>query len=259
MNKNNSLSAIIISKNEEEKIGDCLNSLSWADEIIVVDNDSIDKTRGIAKKHGAKIIKYKKGNFSSWRNKGAEEARSDWLLYVDADERVTPLLRKEIKEIVYSQQTTDYCAYAIPRRNIILGKELKHGGFGKFDYVKRLFRKDKFKKWTGELHEEPFFEGELGHLKNKLVHIKAQTLFEMVEKTNEWSEIEAKLMLKANHPSMNILRFFSAMFREFWFRIVKKKAFLDGTVGMIHGLYQVFSRFVSYAKLWEMQHARSNL
>lgn len=252
------LSAIVISKNEEKKIGDCLKSLSWADEIVVVDSGSTDKTIDIAKKHGVKIVKYNKGSYSSWRNKGAGEARGDWLLYVDADERVTPLLRKEIKEII-GQENLDYSALAIPRRNIILGKELKHGGFGKFDYVKRLFRKDKFKKWTGELHEEPSFEGKLGHLKNKLVHIKAQTLFEMVEKTNEWSEIEAKLMLEANHPSMNILRFFSAMFRELWFRIVKKKAFLDGTTGIIHGLYQVFSRFVSYAKLWERQYARSNL
>ena len=75
----------------------------------------------------------------------------------------------------------------------------------------------------------------------------------MVEKTNDWSEIEAKLMFEANHPPMNIPRFFSAMFREFWLRMVKHKAFLDGPKGIIYAIYLVFSRFISYAKLWERQ------
>ncbi len=75
----------------------------------------------------------------------------------------------------------------------------------------------------------------------------------MVEKTNKWSEIEAKLMYDANHPRMNIIRFFTAMSREFWLRMIKYKAFLDGAEGTIYALYQVWSKFISYAKLWEMQ------
>ncbi len=254
------ISVIIIAKNEEKKIGDCLESVKWADEIIVVDSGSEDETVDIAKKHGARVVRHTKGGFSDWRNRGAKEAKGDWLLYVDADERVTPELRREIQSVT---QKSLYNAYAIPRKNIVLGKELTHGGFGKFDYVKRLFKRDKLKKWTGQLHEEPNYsyegkittgkKGELGHLRNKLIHIKAQALSEMVRKTNEWSEIEAKLMYEADHPPMNVPRFFSAMFREFWFRMVKKKAFLDGSIGIIHAFYQVFSRFVSYAKLWEMQ------
>ncbi len=256
------ISAIIIAKNEEKRIGDCLKSIKWVDEIIVVDNGSTDKTVAIAKKQGAKIIGVSKATFSDLRNKGIKEAKGNWLLYVDSDERVTPSLRREISQLI-SKPVSQYSAYAIPRKNIVLGKELKHGGFGKFDYVKRLFKKDKLKKWTGDLHEEPNYlhkgrltigrENELGHLKNKMTHIKAKTLSEMVEKTNTWSEIEARLMFEAGHPPMNIPRFLSAMFREFWFRMIKKKAFLDGSIGIIHGLYQVFSRFVSYAKLWEMQ------
>lgn len=260
MVKSKLISVIIIAKNEEKKIEKCLESIKWADEIVFVDSGSIDKTIDYAKKYTSIIYKYKNGSYSDWRNKGLKESVGKWVLYVDADERVTTELKNEVLKTI---RNAKYNAYAIPRKNIVLGKELKHGGFGGYDYVKRLFKREKLKKWTGELHEEPHFlhkgklttgkKDELGHLKNKLIHIKARTLGEMVDKTNEWSEIEAKLMYDAGHPRMNIIRFFSAMFREFNFRMIKKKAFLDGSIGIIHALYQVWSRFVSYAKLWELQ------
>jgi glycosyltransferase involved in cell wall biosynthesis len=256
------ISVVIIAKNEEEKIWDCLKSVGWADEVVLIDSGSIDKTKDIAKKYGAKIFDVKGGSYDKWRNEGLKKAKGDWILYIDADERVTPALQEEIVQLLDGSMI-EYGAYAIPRRNIVLGNELKHGGFGGYDYVKRLFKREKLKRWVGKIHEEPEFyykgkltigkEGELGHLKKKLIHIKAQTLFEMVEKTNKWSDIEAKLMFDANHPKMNIPRFLTAMTREFWFRFVRKKAFLDGGVGVIHGMYQVYSRFISYAKLWEMQ------
>ena len=90
-------------------------------------------------------------------------------------------------------------------------------------------------------------------MKNPMIHLKNITISEMMDKTNWWSNFEAKAMLKANHPPMNILRFFSVMAREFWLRMLKQAAFLDGAKGIIYALYQVYSRFVSYAKLWEMQ------
>lgn len=264
--QNTNLSVVIIAKNEEEKLPDCLKSVNWADEIILVDSGSTDDTIKIAKEFGSRIVNEKTGSYSKWRNKGMKRAKSDWVLYVDADERVTPQLRKEIQSTInnkHAQQSpgedgsTIHSAYAIPRKNFILGKELKHGGWWP-DYVKRLFRKDKFGSWAGELHEEPDFKGELGHLENPLVHLKHDNLEEMVEKTNKWSEIEAKLMFEADHPPMNILRFLSAMFREFWLRMIRHTAFLDGTKGIIYALYQVYSRFISYAKLWEMQLGKSN-
>jgi len=248
------ITAIVLAKNEEKVIAECLESLSWTNEILLVDSGSTDKTIGIANKFKAKVIRTDKGSYSEWRNLGYKEATGDWICYVDADERVTPLLRKEILQTVSSKQSVvnSYSAYAIPRRNFVFRKELKYGGWWP-DYVKRLFLKKDFLGWTGELHEEPEFNGELGHLKNPLIHFKENKLEEMVEKTNRWSEVEAKLMFEANHPPMNILRFGSAMWREFWFRMIKKVAFLDGPVGIIFALYQVYSRFVSYAKLWELQ------
>lgn len=245
------LSVIVIAKNEEERIAKCLKSVSFADEIIVVDDGSIDKTVEIAKKHGAIVFKNHGASFSELRNKGAKEANGEWLLYIDADESVSSKLREEIESRITNHELR-INAYAIPRKNILLGKEMKHGGWWP-DYVIRLIRKDSLKGWKGELHEQPEIDGDLGKLKNPFIHYTHRNLSEMVEKTNDWSEIEAMLMYAENHPPMNIVRFFSAMFREFWYRAIKEKGFLDGPVGVIEIIYQVFSRFVSYAKLWEMQ------
>lgn len=244
------ISAVIITKNEEKMIKGCLKSLSWVDEILVIDTGNTDKTNTIAKKYKAEVIKYTgKPNFSLWRNRGLKEAKGDWVLYIDADERVTPQLRKEIESLI---DDSKFNAYAIPRRNFIFGKEFKHCGQWP-DYQKRLFRKNAFEKWVGDVHESPEFIGELGHLEEPMIHKKHETLSEMIEKTNDWSDIEAKLMFDAHHPAMNIPRFISAAFREFWLRMIKQMAFLDGGEGIIYGLYQVYSRFISYAKLWELQ------
>lgn len=259
------ISAIIITKNEEMMLPDCLKSLDWVDEIIVVDTGNTDRTNQIAKKYKARLVTYSgKPNFSSWRNKGLKEAKGDWILYIDADERITSELKVEIEKIMESYE---YNGYAIPRKNFIFGKEFKHCGLYP-DYVKRLFRRTTFKEWSGDLHEEPNYEsngktvnggtGNIGHTKSPMIHIKHETLSEMVEKTNKWSGVEAKLMYEAHHPKMNLRRFLSAAAREFWLRMIKQMAFLDGGEGIIYGLYQVYSRFISYAKLWELQIRRAD-
>jgi len=254
------LSAIIIARNEEEKISDCLKSLAWADEVIVVDNSSVDSTYSIAKKEGVRVVKASEKyvlRYSKLRNLGLEKARGKWVLYVDADERVSPELRKEIQPILSGKCLLDsgVVAFALPRRNFIFGFEFKHVGLWP-DYVIRLFLKEKLLRWEKDLHEEPVFEGKVGHLESPLIHIKHKNLTEMIDKTNGWSDIEAKLMFDAGHPPMNVPRFLTAMFREFWLRMIRQTAFMDGVVGVIYALYQVFSKFISYAKLWEIQVAR---
>lgn len=250
------ISVLIITKNEEAKIKGCLESVAWADEIVLVDtgSDSHDKTNKIARKYGAQVYKYTQGSYDAWRSFALTKAKYDWVLYVDADERVTSDLRREIDSVLTGryQFLPQFTAFAIPRRNIILGKEMRHGGWWP-DYVKRLFRKDSLRSWTGNLHEEPVFEGSLGHLKNAFIHEKHATLSEMVEKTNKWSEVEAKLILDSGHPQMVWWRFMRIMATEFWLRMVVHKGFMDGAEGVIYALYQVWSRFLTYAKLWEMQ------
>lgn len=252
MKKKTSLSVIILTKNEADIINDCLESAKWADEIVVIDNSSTDETVKKIKNFGVKKIfnAENNSNFSERRNLGAEKASGEWLFYLDADERATPVLRKEIEEVVSNPK---FSAYAIPRRNIRLTKELHFGGWWP-DCVLRLIRKDKLKTWKGELHEQPEIEGEIGYLKEALVHFSHRgSLEHKFKNTINWSKIEAQKMFEADHPPMNVKRFVSAMFREFYKRVVKLQAFRDGTEGMIEAFYQVFSVFVSYARLWEKQ------
>ncbi|MAG59631.1 hypothetical protein CMO96_02465 [Candidatus Woesebacteria bacterium] len=245
------ISVVVITKNSEEKIEDSLKSAKGlAGEILVLDGGSTDKTLEIVKKHNARIIAQRGKGYSSWRNQGIKESHGDWIFYLDSDERVTPELIKEMLSAIGSKPTNT--AYAIPRKNVILGREMKHGGWWP-DYVKRLFRRDALKEWKGDLHEEPVFQGEMGHLKNPMIHLKHDNLSEMVEKTNQWSKIEAKLLLDANHPKMSWWRFFRIMFTELWYRLIVKRGFLDGGEGVVYAIYQMWSKFLTYGKLWEMQ------
>lgn len=241
MGKKISLSVVILQGGnfDKEIYGECLESVSFADEIVKVETDNL------------------KGSFSDFRNSGAKRAKSEWLLYVDTDEIVTPELKKEIEKMI---QRNNFCAYAIPRRNIVLGREMKHCGLWP-DYALRLIRKDCLVGWEGKLHEQPEIIGTTGYLKEPLIHKKHDDISGMVEKTNKWSEVEAKLMFEAHHPPMNFFRFASAAMREFWQRMIIQTAFLDGVKGTIYGLYQVYSRLISYSKLWEMQlnNARRNI
>ncbi len=248
---NSKLSVVVLTKNEEPVIADCLESVKWADEIIIVDHGSTDKTLEIVKKYNVKKIinAPNESNFSDRRNLGASEASGEWLFYVDADERVTPELQNEILKVTQEH----YSAYAIPRKNIRLTKILYHGGWWP-DYVLRLMRKDRLIGWEGELHEQPKISGEVGKLKEAFLHFSHRGSFEhKLQNTINWSKIEAQKMYEAGHPPMNTLRFLSAMWREFYKRMIKEKAFLDGTEGIIEAFYQVFSVFISYARLWEIQ------
>ncbi len=244
------ISVIILTHNEEPVILDCLESVKWADEIVVVDHGSADKTLDIVKKFGVKKIVStpNESNFSDRRNLGAKEANSGWLLYVDADERVTPELKNEILQII-----SNYVAYAIPRKNIRLTKVLYHGGWWP-DYVLRLMKKDKLIGWEGELHEQPRINGEVGKLKEAFIHFSHRGSFEhKLQTTINWSKIEARKMKEAGHPKMTTIRFITAMWREFYKRMIRYQAYKDGTEGVIEAFYQVFSVFISYARLWELQ------
>jgi len=243
------ISTIVLSKNVQDMIGDCLDSFSWTDEIIVVDSGSTDDSLEIARQKGARIVRTHPSDFSSLRNLGAQKAIGKWLLYIDADERVSKELKKEIIQKTLSDT---FSAYAIPRKNNLLGHDMKYGGWWP-DYVMRLIKKDKLVRWRGHLHEQPEIKGNVSKLKNPLYHISHRSISSMIQKTNAWSEIEARLLYDSNHPKMNVIRFFTAAFREFWYRGILKLGFLDGSIGVIEIFYQIYSRIVTYSKLWELQ------
>lgn len=243
------ISVIVISKNEESMIKTCLLSLKWADEIVLIDNGSTDKTAEIAKSEGARVIKFESDDFSKTRNKGMEEVRGDWVLYVDADERVLKPLREEVINLV---NFSKYCAYAISRKNIIFGYPVKYGPYKK-DWMVRLFKKDKFETWVGKVHEYGKFHGKLGYTKNSLLHLTHRDLDHFMSKALEWSKIDAKLRLEAGHPKMTAWRFIRILKTETFVQLFGRKGLFGGTVGVIDAILQVFSFFMTYVRLWEMQ------
>ncbi len=234
-------------------IGECLLSLEFSDEIIVVDSGNTDSTNDIAESFGVKIVSCDSNSYAEFRNAGLKAAHGDWVLYVDADERVTPLLKKEIEQIMSSP--TSGLAYQIPRKNIYLRREMHYGGWGS-DRVIRFFKKSALEKYEGQLHEQPVFSGELRTMNHELIHYSHRDLSSMLDKTLDFTAHEAQLRYAANHPPIVWWRLVRVMFTEFWLRFVKLSAWRDGVEGVIDGLFQVFNSFVIYARLWEMQSAK---
>lgn len=243
------LSVVIIAKNEQDLIKNCLESVKWADELIVIDNNSTDNTAEVAKKTGARVVKYESEDFDKTRNKGMEEAKGEWVLYVDADERVLKDLKEEILETIAG---TPFSALAISRKNIIFGQVVNYGPY-KNDWVIRLFKKSDFETWVGKVHEYGKFKGELGYSKNSMLHLTHRDVDHFVAKAMEWSKIDAKLRLDAGHPKMTAWRFIRIFKTETFNQLVVRRGLFGGTVGVIDGLLQVFSFLITYVRLWEMQ------
>lgn len=247
------LTAIIIVKNEEERIRRCLTHLSFASQIIVVDNGSTDNTKKIAIDHNAKVIESSEKDFASMRETGLREATGTWVLYIDADEEVGSALQSEIRKTITSYTNGKPTAYLLKRDTYYLGHHWPYQ-----DRVERLFVTRALKGWHGRLHETPVFAGATATLTNPLVHRTHRTIEEMLDKTNDWSVIEAKLRLEAHHPPVVWWRFLRVMFTGFTRSYLDARGWQAGTVGWIESIYQAFSMFITYAKLWEMQQAKKN-
>ena len=242
------ISGIVIVRNAEEMIADCLDSLSFCDEIVVVDSFSEDRTKGIAEKMGAKVYELKFNDFSQARDFGLKKATNEWVVYIDSDERITKELAVEIKKNIAS----DFSAFRIKRKNFYFGNhEWPH-----IEHLERVFKKDKLQGWYGKVHESPKVIGSIGTLDGFLLHYTHRDLTSMVNKTIEWSEIEAELRFKAGHPKMTWWRFPRVMQTAFFDSYVRQGGWKVGTVGLIESMYQSFSIFVTYARLWELQQAK---
>ncbi len=186
------ISAVVITKNAEELIADCIDSLSFCSEIIVIDNKSEDRTRELSEKMGAKVFEHPSEDFSELRNFGLEKTTGEWILYVDADERVNPELSLSIKQKELSMDSITGC-YKVKRKNFYLGNH----EWPYIEHLERLFRKNRLEGWYGKLHESPRVKGEVGEMDGYLLHYSHQNLSLMLAKTIEWSKIEAKLRYKS--------------------------------------------------------------
>lgn len=243
------ISALILTKNEEETIEDCLKQLKFVDEIIVLDQNSMDKTAKFAAKYTNRIYHSNETGFDKNRNTLFKLAKYDWLLYLDADERIDEKFVRELKTKI---ETSKYDVFFVPRKNYVLGKRMKHGGWWP-DYVPKIFRKDNFIRWSGEVHESPEFKGDFSYFDTAITHITARNLNLMMEKSIRWAKIEAKLNFQNNASSVSIFTVIKAIFSAFCKRYLIKGGFIDGTIGLVQAIYQALNQSIVLVYLWEMQ------
>lgn len=239
------ISAVVLTKNEEKNIIDCLESLSFCDEIIVLDDNSQDRTVEIAKKQGAKIFVHSlENNFSKQRNYGLAKADGEWVLFIDADERISSALAYEIRRTILE---TKYNGFFIKRVDTIWGRRLRFGEAGSA-WRLRLGRRNTG-KWVGVVHEGWFIDGKVGELKNELDHFPHQSVEEFIREINYYTTLKA-MELHKNKINVNWYDLILYPKGKFLKNFIFKFGFLDGIPGLIFALTMSFHSFLVRGKLW---------
>ena len=244
------ISAVISAFNEEDKIVDCLKSLEFCDEVILVDNGSTDKTVQYAKKYAVKVVHRKNDLMLNVnKNYGFSKATGEWILNLDADERVTPHLEDEIKAAVMNDDP-EIVGYWIPRRNILFGKEIHHTGWYP-DFQLRLFKRGFGTFPEEKIHEMVKVDGKALELTEPLIHYNYDSIQQFVRKTFMINAPhEAKEKLEAGY----ILKWTDAVdmpLKEFLSRFFAREGYKDGMHGLMLSLLMAFYHFLIFAYLWE--------
>ena len=247
------ISAVIITKNEEAAIGRCLESISWVDEIVVLDSGSTDETVGIARSKGAKVFTSAEWpGFGIQKNRALELATGDWILSIDADERVTPELAAEIRSMVTSSNPKP--GYEMPRLSSYCGRYMRHSGWWP-DYVTRLVQRGRGRFSPSLVHERMEVDGPVGRLKHTLMHDSFQTLEQVLDKVNRYSSLSAQQMAASGRQGgvlTAIVHGLGAFIRTYVF----KAGFLDGREGLMLAVSNAEGAYYKYVKLFLLNRQR---
>lgn len=246
------LSVVISAFNEEKKIRDCLESVSFADEIIFIDNFSTDKTDEISREYTSKVFTCPNNPMLNVnKNFGFTKATGEWILSLDADERVTPELRREIESRIMNHES-GINGYWIPRKNIIFGKWIRHTGWYP-DYQLRLFKKGKGKFPEIHIHEMVEVRGETANLKGHIEHLNYESILQfLVKLTNIYVPNEAKVLID-NGYKITWQDCLGMSTREFINRFFAQKGYKDGLHGLVLSLLMAFYHLIVFIKIWEKQ------
>lgn len=243
------ISAYIITFNEEAKIRDCLESVKWADEIVVLDSFSTDKTVEICREYTDKIIQHEFAGFGNLRNIAVKHTSHDWILSVDADERVTGELRDEILEKLKNGPDAD--AYFVPRINYFLGHRVRYCGWYPDYRQPQFFHKEKM-QYSDQLVHEGFVlkGGMLSYLKGHIIQYPFLNLDQFFRKMERYSTLRAEDMFREGRRFKihQIITHPLSMFVKIY---ILKRGFLDGKVGLIISMLYAYYTFIKYIKLWE--------
>lgn len=239
------ISAVVLTKNEEKNIAECLRTLRWCDEIVVIDDYSQDKTAEIAKEFSARVYKrHLNNNFAAQRNFALKKTAGVWVLFVDADERVSPALAAEVKQ---KTKSTKHSGFFLRRIDIMWGRQLEHGEAGNVKLL-RLVRPGAG-RWKRAVHEVWEATGEIGKLEEPLFHHPHPTLHEFTKKLDWYSTLHAKENFAEGKKSSlwKIIFYPKLKFFQGW---IFQRGFLDGMPGFMVAMMMSFHSFLAWSKLW---------
>jgi glycosyltransferase involved in cell wall biosynthesis len=238
------VSVVVLTKNEADCIAECLSSVNgWADEIIVVDDESIDKTVQIAKEYTDMVLLRKMDIEGVHRNWAYSKANNEWVLSLDADERVTEELKDEIARTIDNK---GFVAYSIPLRNFIGSYWVRYGGWYPAAKV-RLFRKDNFRYEEVEVHPRVFIDGACGHLKSDIIHKGYPDFEHFLNSVNRQTTLEATKWINTNR-NMSLARALWRTLDRFFRRFIGRKGYKDGFIGFMIAYFDSLYQILSYAK-----------
>lgn len=241
------LTAVILTLNETRHIADCIASLQFADEVLVLDSHSTDETAALAEAAGARVMQRKFDHYPGQRNAALEAlaGQTEWVLFVDADERVTPELAREIHEVM---QQPDYAGWRVPRHNYIFGRLTRGGGWYP-DYQTRLLRVGAARYDPQRLvHEVVLLDGPEGTLREHLVHYNYATSAQFHDKQRRYAAYDAQILYEQGlrpRPHNYILQ----PLRQFWWRFVTLRAYQDGLHGLRLSLLMAWYEVYKYRLL----------
>lgn len=255
-NIGNMVSCVLIAKNEAGRIGRCLESLRWADEVVVVDDASTDSTSEICRTYGAKVVVHvSNGDFDTQRNLGTEMAEGPWILQMDADEVVPPQLACEIRQRLEDTAKEPLCtAYRIARKNHFLGRHMRHGGWAGPGGVK-LFLKGKARYVGNSVHETLQVHGPVDSLANRIEHYPFTSIEQFVERQNFYTSVETQKQAGRFERDFKRYGRYAPLMRgiKIFLKIyVRKGGFLDGRHGFLFSLLYGWADFIQWAKVWEL-------
>ena len=250
------ISVCIVTYNEEKNILDCLKSIEWADEIIIVDSFSTDKTMEICRKFTDKIFQRQWAGYIDQKNFALQQTRHRWVLFLDADERLSPMLAEEIQKEI-SSDPNRWSGFSFPRHVYYLGRWINHGGWYP-DYKVRLFRKDKGYFGGEEPHDKAIIKGQIKRLKNDMWHFTYRDLSHHLQTINKFSTAAAEQQQTRGKKEKLLL--FKLIFKpivKFLENYILKRGFLDGWPGFVISVFTSFYIFMKYAKYWELRYKKS--
>jgi hypothetical protein len=241
----NEITGVVLTRNEEKHIAECLASLEWCNELLVFDSLSSDRTVQIARQAGARVLERPFTNFAEQRNAAIEKVETEWLLFVDADERIPPALAEKILKVI---QDPAHDGWWIPTRNNYFGHWLKYSGMWP-DHHLRLARKNKLHYDSSQkVHEHPDPIDQAGYLTNPLIHLCYQKLGDMIEAKSRYATLLAEIHYdRGLKPTYHLL---AAPLLTFWEFLFRKQSYRDGWVGILISVVWAYYAFEEYRRVW---------